>query len=633
MAETRTVLIDVQVEGSDVSAGLKRVDNQLDNTKDRVKALKAETDKTSRAMSNGFRSASDAAAIIPGPIGQAATAMGGLTKGANMVKMAFHTWKAALISTGIGAFIVAIGTLIAYFTETEKGAQKLRVGMAALGAVVRSYIDAWIGMAQALKSFLTLDISGGINKIKSSFTSMTTGMVENTKAAMANAEALNKVEEAEGDLTVKRAEANKEIAKARLIADDLTKSTEERIAAVQKAGAIEEEVAREELQIAAMKLKALDDNMKRKADASEEDRDEVDAAKVRLADLERETIMRQKRLGSEVQGLKNEAAAADKERNAEHLAAEKERNDAELQLAKELEAEKQAIADSEFKIAEAKAANELRIEEYMAERKAVTAEEQLALDIERALAAEEAKFQAVIMAMSAQQATIAEVDAANLLYEEEQMRLRNDLQSAYDQKQLQQTQESEDAITKAKREAQEKRLADEKKAGESRMIIARSISSSLSSISSMIQEEGKGAMAAKKVLAVAQIAIDTAMAISAGIAGATTAATATGPGAFVATPVFIATTIATVLGAMASATAVLASTPGGAPSLPSASSVTSMASTPPQIAPVTTNTTQLGNTEQAELMPIQAFVVETQITGSQNNINQIESQATFGNPE
>jgi hypothetical protein len=55
-----------------------------------------------------------------------------------------------------------------------------------------------------------------------------------------------------------------------------------------------------------------------------------------------------------------------------------------------------------------------------------------------------------------------------------------------------------------------------------------------------------------------------------------------------------------------------------------------MASTPPQIDPVTTNTTQLGNTEQAELMPIQAFVVETQITGSQNNVNQIESQATFG---
>jgi len=40
--------------------------------------------------------------------------------------------------------------------------------------------------------------------------------------------------------------------------------------------------------------------------------------------------------------------------------------------------------------------------------------------------------------------------------------------------------------------------------------------------------------------------------------------------------------------------------------------------------------TELGNAQQADLAPIQAFVVETQLTGSQNNINQIQSQATFG---
>ena len=32
----------------------------------------------------------------------------------------------------------------------------------------------------------------------------------------------------------------------------------------------------------------------------------------------------------------------------------------------------------------------------------------------------------------------------------------------------------------------------------------------------------------------------------------------------------------------------------------------------------------------AELAPIQAFVVETQITGNQENVNQIEGQAEFG---
>jgi hypothetical protein len=56
----------------------------------------------------------------------------------------------------------------------------------------------------------------------------------------------------------------------------------------------------------------------------------------------------------------------------------------------------------------------------------------------------------------------------------------------------------------------------------------------------------------------------------------------------------------------------------------------SSASAAPSFDPVTTNTTELGNTQAAELAPIQAFVVETQLTNTQNNIGQIEGQATFG---
>jgi len=63
--------------------------------------------------------------------------------------------------------------------------------------------------------------------------------------------------------------------------------------------------------------------------------------------------------------------------------------------------------------------------------------------------------------------------------------------------------------------------------------------------------------ALQKAAALFQIGVDTAKAISAGIAGATTSAAGTGVAAFVATPVFIATTITTILGAIAQATAAL----------------------------------------------------------------------------
>jgi hypothetical protein len=178
-------------------------------------------------------------------------------------------------------------------------------------------------------------------------------------------------------------------------------------------------------------------------------------------------------------------------------------------------------------------------------------------------------------------------------------------------------------------DATKKRVDMQRKEKDARLNAASGMIAGLGSLVEALGNQSKASVAIQKTLAIAQIAIDTAKSISAGIAGATTSATATGPGAFVATPVFIATTIATILGAVGSAVGILNSVPGGGgASVPSISVPT--ASAAPSFNPVTTNTTELGGTEAAELAPIQAFVVETQITGNQENVNQIEGQAEFG---
>jgi len=90
----------------------------------------------------------------------------------------------------------------------------------------------------------------------------------------------------------------------------------------------------------------------------------------------------------------------------------------------------------------------------------------------------------------------------------------------------------------------------------------------------------------------------------------------------------IAAGIGAVVAGITSATQVLNSAPigGGAPA-PSTPNISTAA---PTVNPVTTNTTELGNTEQAQLAPVQAYVVETEITGNQENIGQIQGQAEFG---
>jgi hypothetical protein len=631
MAETRKIMIDVEVNPSGASLG--NVNKQLDETKTRVKNLKDETDKTSKSMGQGFTAGANAAALIPGPIGQAATAVVGLKGSFDAVKASLVGVRVALVATGIGAFVAIVGTLVAYFANTEKGAQSLRVAMAGLGAVVSNLIDGWLGFVKAIGSFLTLDLKGGIDNIKQSFNSFTVGLVENTAAAVNNAKALNDVAVAEGKLTETRAKSNLKITEARLIADDLNKSTEERIEAIKRAAEFEEKVAAQELKIAEQKAKILAANVAAQVDAGEEEKRIASEAAVRVYQLQNEGLKREKSLNSEIQGLKNEQDTKDKERDAARLARLKEQKEAELEAERKLAEEKAAIAESNYKIAEKRAANEQLIDEYIAERKAVTVEEQLALDIERAQKAEELKHAAVVAAITQNQADAQlraeELAEAEDLYLRERMLVKGAIESEYYAKVLSDAEKSEADLLKVQQDANAKKVEEEKKVKQARLMVAGQVAQGLGAIGQLITQAQGEQTAASKAFAIGQLAINTAMSISEAIAGATTSATATGPGAFVATPLFIATSIATVLASVAQATAILSSAPGGGSvSTPTASSIG--ATSAPSFSPVTTNTTQLGNTQQAELQPVQAYVVETQITGSQANINQIESQSTFG---
>jgi hypothetical protein len=630
MAETKKVIVDIIVNTSDATQGFDTVQKELDDTTKRVKNLKDETDKTSKSMGQGFTAGANAAALIPGPIGAAATAVTGLKSSFDAVKASLVGVRIALVATGIGAFVVIVGTLVAYFMNTEKGAQSLRVAMAGLGAVVSNLVDGWLGFVKAVGSFLTLDFKGGIDNIKQSFNSFTVGLVNNTAAAVNNAKALNNIEVAEGKLTETRAKSNLKITEARIIADDLNKSTEERIEAIKRAAEFEEKVAAQELKIAEQKAKILAANVAAQVDAGEEEKRIASEAAVRVYQLQNEGLKREKSLNSEIQSLKNEQATKDKERDAARLAEIKAKNEAELALAKKLAEEKEAIAESEFKIAEKRAANEQLIDEYIAERKAVTVEEQLALDIERAQKAEELKHAAVVAAITQNQADAQlraeELAEAEDLYLRERMLVKGAIESEYYAKKLDEATKNADDIAAAEKAAAEKSLAATQKINASRISAATNVAGALGGIGRLMQQQGEENTAAAKTLAVAEIAINTAVAI----AGAVKTATTGSPTAWDMIA-GIAAGIAAVTAGIASATAILdtADVPG-----PSAAGIASGASAgataAPSFSPVTTNTTQLGNTQQAELAPVQAYVVETQITGSQANINQIESQSTFG---
>jgi len=102
-----------------INAETGEAEKKIDKVKDSVKGVSKETEKTQASFS-AFGDVADSVSggMITGFRGARAS-LGGLTNG-------FKGLRAAIISTGIGALIVLLGSLAAWFTSSEKGATALK---------------------------------------------------------------------------------------------------------------------------------------------------------------------------------------------------------------------------------------------------------------------------------------------------------------------------------------------------------------------------------------------------------------------------------------------------------------------------------------------------------------------------
>lgn len=85
-------------------------------------------------------------------LGAVGGSLGFMAKGLNISITGLKSFRAALIRTGIGAFVIAIGAVTTYFTKTERGAQRLKIVMAGLGAFVDTFTDMVIRLGEYLVS-------------------------------------------------------------------------------------------------------------------------------------------------------------------------------------------------------------------------------------------------------------------------------------------------------------------------------------------------------------------------------------------------------------------------------------------------------------------------------------------------
>lgn len=207
----------------------------------------------------------------------ATTQMSGAQKAAaissNLLSTGLKILKIALISTGIGAIVVALGSLVAYLTKTQKGTELLSNVMAGLGAAINVIIDRVAKFGGTLVKVFSGDFKGAAQDVKATFAGIGDELQREIKLAYELNDISQQLEKQEVMLNMQRAARRKEIERLKMISDDTTKSTKERIAAAKQASEIEQADMKQQIELGEKKLA----NLLGQKEVTQEVRDMLDA--------------------------------------------------------------------------------------------------------------------------------------------------------------------------------------------------------------------------------------------------------------------------------------------------------------------------------------------------------------------
>ena len=217
----------------------------------------------------------------------------------------FGSIKAGLISTGIGAFVVLIGSLVTYFTNTKRGADQLSQAFTAVGAVVDVLTDRFSRMGE----IITLVFSGEFKKAgevaKGIFSGITAEIGKEVNAMVSLKKRTQELRDADNEFMIQKAATRQEIEKARLNAEDETKSAKERLDALKTALTLEEKTTNRELELARERLAIHEEEMLL-SENSAEDEERLAQLKVELIETETASVKMRRRVITEVNALERE---------------------------------------------------------------------------------------------------------------------------------------------------------------------------------------------------------------------------------------------------------------------------------------------------------------------------------------
>jgi hypothetical protein len=268
-------------------------------------ATKAATDAQSKRTMIGFRynkglatetelEAANTAATTANATATSAqaTATAAATTATNASAASLKLFRIALISTGIGAIVILLGSLISYLTTTQAGIDKVTSVTRPLITVFQTLLGFVQELGGGLFKMLSGDIKGGFEDIKNSSKALGQNLSIAYDRGVAIDKLMKNLSASEADFILSQGKLGEQLKIQNQIAEDTTKTIAEREAAAVKSIDIAKQINQEQrtrllLELAILQAQAANN------DTSDADRaaiankvNEIRESNKQLAELE-----------------------------------------------------------------------------------------------------------------------------------------------------------------------------------------------------------------------------------------------------------------------------------------------------------------------------------------------------------
>ena len=213
-------LTEAELKNKDIGGKLIKEKKQLT---DELKKLERQTGDNRRNVGNY----SDALSGLGGQFGIIGVAFNTLTKGFRGLKNifpaiigGFKTLRGAIISTGIGALVVAFGSLVTFLGRTQRGLDFVSKAFAGVTATIDVIIDRIAKFGEALGAAFSGDFSRAAELFKQSVTGVGAEIAKEAGQALELEKALQKLQDRENDLILTKAKRERQIATLERLAEE-----------------------------------------------------------------------------------------------------------------------------------------------------------------------------------------------------------------------------------------------------------------------------------------------------------------------------------------------------------------------------------------------------------------------------